>query len=57
MRALTGWLSLGRSAPSAPPRREPWQCRARSGRLQSLKITGWGWYYLSTVLDDFFQII
>ena len=21
-----------------------------------LKITGWGWYYLSTVLDDFFAL-
>lgn len=22
-------------------------------RLTYLKITGWGWYYLSTVLDEF----
>ena len=30
-------------------------CPTSSGRADFtyLKITGWGWYYLSTVLDDF----
>ncbi|MFK4531888.1 transposase InsO family protein [Bradyrhizobium ottawaense] len=39
------------------------RCTYGSGRrgalalLTPLKITGWGWYYLSTVLDDFSRYI
>ena len=30
-----------------------WYDRHQRTDFTYLKITGWGWYYLSTVLDDF----
>jgi putative transposase len=57
MMLLWPWAKLEQRAVCAE------RCTYGSGRrsalalLTPLKITGWGWYYLSTVLDDFSRYI